>query len=211
MDNITRNEAREKGLTRFFDGTECMYGHVAERNVRTGTCIVCKREAEKRWYDKNKDTNLERRKQIRNSPNVKKYIQEYGKEYRATSSKYKQWMEENPNAFTSARHKRKASKTGRASMMLANIKVRAKKFGIECDLQSGDIIIPDVCPVLGISIILDQPGMSDNSPSVDRVDNSKGYTKNNIRVISMRANRLKSDASLAELRALVEYVSQGQQ
>jgi hypothetical protein len=44
------------------------------------------------------------------------------------------------------------------------------------------------------------------SPSIDRVDSSKGYTKDNIQVISHRANNLKNNATLEELRKLVTYV-----
>ena len=40
----------------------------------------------------------------------------------------------------------------------------------------------------------------------DRVVPALGYVPSNIRVISFRANRIKSDASAAELRAVLEYV-----
>ncbi len=42
------------------------------------------------------------------------------------------------------------------------------------------------------------------SPSLDRIDSTKGYTKGNIWVISNRANTLKNDATLSELKLLVE-------
>lgn len=44
------------------------------------------------------------------------------------------------------------------------------------------------------------------APSLDRFDNAKGYTPENIVVISSRANRLKSNASLEELQAIVKYM-----
>jgi hypothetical protein len=40
------------------------------------------------------------------------------------------------------------------------------------------------------------------SPTLDRIDNSKGYIVGNVWVISMRANRLKSDATVDELMML---------
>jgi hypothetical protein len=43
---------------------------------------------------------------------------------------------------------------------------------------------------------------------VDRLDNDKGYTPDNIRVISMRANDIKSNATLDELEAVVAYVKE---
>ncbi len=38
---ITRQHARETGLTRFFTGVECSNGHINERIVSNGLCIEC--------------------------------------------------------------------------------------------------------------------------------------------------------------------------
>lgn len=46
------------------------------------------------------------------------------------------------------------------------------------------------------------------SPSLDRFDNSKGYTVGNVRVICVRCNSLKSDATLTEMQTIVRYMSQ---
>ena len=53
------------------------------------------------------------------------------------------------------------------------------------------------CPVFGFKMEFD--GDHDNSPSLDRIDPSKGYTKNNVLWISYLANRMKSNLSLKEL------------
>ncbi len=89
---------------------------------------------------------------------------------------------------------------------------RARKAGLEFTITKEDIVIPDVCPVLGIPIIPGKGrvgdglvGALDTSPSVDRIDNSKGYIPGNIMVISWRANYLKNNASLDELILLAEY------
>jgi hypothetical protein len=62
-----------------------------------------------------------------------------------------------------------------------------------------------VCPVLGIAINANhgRQGYFPDSPSLDRIVPSRGYTKGNVRVISQRANQLKSDATLAELRLVL--------
>ena len=50
----------------------------------------------------------------------------------------------------------------------------------------------------------------ENFPSLDRIDNSKGYVPGNIAVISMRANMIKNNATLAELKAIVAYIEASQ-
>lgn len=49
-------------------------------------------------------------------------------------------------------------------------------------------------------------GANDDSPSIDRFDNALGYVKGNIRVISTRANLLKRDATVDEVRRLLAYM-----
>ena len=57
-----------------------------------------------------------------------------------------------------------------------------------------DIVIPEKCPVFLVPIEV---------PSIDRIDPSKGYIPGNVRIISMRANMLKSDATLEEMDLIV--------
>jgi len=42
--------------------------------------------------------------------------------------------------------------------------------------------------------------------TLDRIDQQKGYVRDNIGVICWRCNRIKSDATISELRTLVEYM-----
>jgi len=73
-------------------------------------------------------------------------------------------------------------------------KSRATKKGREFSIELEDIVIPTTCPVFGTPL---------TEPSIDRIDSSKGYVKGNIRVISMRANHLKSNATAAEMRLIL--------
>jgi hypothetical protein len=47
---------------------------------------------------------------------------------------------------------------------------------------------------------------TDNSPTLDRIIPSLGYVRGNVKVISMRANVLKHNASLDELKKLVAWL-----
>jgi hypothetical protein len=96
------------------------------------------------------------------------------------------------------------SPEGRARSLLGHAKGRAQREGLTFDLEFDDIKIPSNCPLLGIPLDPAADERAPNLPSLDRLDNSKGYVKGNVWVISWRANTLKRDASLAELEAVVE-------
>ena len=95
-----------------------------------------------------------------------------------------------------------------ARHMLNNSKQRAKNSGMEHNLTIDDIIIPDYCPVLGIKLETGDRKNHYNAPSIDRVDNTKGYIKENIMIISARANMLKKDATLNELIMIGKFYNE---
>lgn len=93
--------------------------------------------------------------------------------------------------------------------MVQEAKVRASKKDREFSITADDLELPTICPVLGIPIGMQFGARSDNSLSLDRIDGNKGYIPGNVRVISWRANRLKNDASIEELRAILRYMEAG--
>lgn len=79
--------------------------------------------------------------------------------------------------------------------MYNSAKARAKSKGLPFDLEKHDIIIPAICPYLGIPIISSEKKVTANSPSLDRIKTELGYVKGNVEVISHMANRMKQDVS----------------
>lgn len=77
-------------------------------------------------------------------------------------------------------------------------KSRCEKLNIKFNLDYDDFKIPEVCPIFKTKIVFGLK-RSNNSPSIDRFDNSKGYVKGNVWIISDRANRLKSNLSKEDL------------
>lgn len=47
--------------------------------------------------------------------------------------------------------------------------------------------------------------MSNDSPSIDRIDPKRGYVRGNVVVVSMRANSIKREATIDELRKMVAF------
>ena len=86
---------------------------------------------------------------------------------------------------------------------------RAKIQAVPFEIETEDIVIPETCPVLGIPLRISEGKRTDNSPSLDKIVKERGYVRDNIAIISWRANRLKCDASLDELRKIVSYIERG--
>jgi hypothetical protein len=90
---------------------------------------------------------------------------------------------------------------------------RAKARGLPCTLQPAELVSmlreTTVCPVLGIAL---QPGrvrgphIVDATTTIVMLDPGQGYTRDNVAVISHRANRLLADATLAEMQAIVKWM-----
>ena len=62
--------------------------------------------------------------------------------------------------------------------------------------------IPKKCPYLDIDLVVGCIGGVDNSPSVDRIDNKKGYVKGNVQIISRKANQIKNNATFEEFEMI---------
>lgn len=96
--------------------------------------------------------------------------------------------------------------------MFLGAKYRAKRDNLEFNITEEDIEIPEVCPILGIPLEMKfGEGKTNSSPSLDRIDNNKGYLKGNVQVVSWRANYLKSNGTLGEFRSLVRWLEDGEE
>jgi hypothetical protein len=103
----------------------------------------------------------------------------------------------------------KARKTSnRLKYLLNSARRRAKRSGLEFSITEADFPpIGTHCPVLGIEYNQSAShNTKDFSPSLDRLDNSKGYIVGNVQIISWRANRLKSNGTIEELEKIVKHL-----
>jgi hypothetical protein len=87
-------------------------------------------------------------------------------------------------------------------------RARARKYGLPFSIEIKDIVIPSVCPVLGLPLVFHTERSPNrmarpNAPSVDRIIPAAGYVPGNVRVISWRANDIKGNATFEELEAVV--------
>jgi|TARA_R110000868_G_scaffold174071_2_gene410524 hypothetical protein len=96
----------------------------------------------------------------------------------------------------------------REKVLFGQARYRAKKKGIEFNLDVSDIVIPKLCPVLKIPLLAGSSsgGPRGCSPSLDRVDNTKGYIKGNVQVMSHKANTMKHCATNKELLLFSNWI-----
>lgn len=158
------------------------------------TCSKCKKEKELNDFYNHKNSKDGKSNQCkicmtehRNKPNVRKYNKEYMQKLRET------------NPEKAKETKRKSYRRNIKSRLLYQCKSRAKTRNIEFDLTIDDIVIPKKCPLLNKEFEHGKKGDYQYTYSIDRVDNSKGYVKGNIQIISMKANSMKNNATEDEL------------
>ncbi len=136
------------------------------------------KEQSRRW----KENNKEKRKEYN-----KLYVEKNRDKIRESSDKWKAGHWEN-SMFCAAR-------------------ANAKKMGREFSITVEDIVIPTHCPYLGVELTR-KFRREDRiyNPSIDRIDSSKGYVKGNIRIISNKANRMKSNLTEEELLTIAASI-----
>lgn len=116
----------------------------------------------------------------------------------------KRWRERHPVESQAKQNRYYEKHPERHLLTLA--KCRAKKQELPFDITAEDIHIPEYCPILGIKLesgIGKGKDRNDNIPSLDKIVPRLGYVKGNVWVISLRANKLKNDATLTELELIV--------
>lgn len=100
------------------------------------------------------------------------------------------------------------------SHLLTDIKCRAKRKQLDfnLDLEYLNSIKVQYCPILKFELSYEPNPQSkrlQNKATLDRIDNSKGYTKDNVAFISWKANRLKCNLTAIQLTKLAEYAGGG--
>lgn len=90
-------------------------------------------------------------------------------------------------------------KSDPAIKVVTQARNRAKRKNIEFDLEVSEIMVPTVCPYLKVPFIIGEKHKYEYTYSIDRIDNLKGYIKNNVEIISKKANSMKNSATQEEL------------
>ena len=91
--------------------------------------------------------------------------------------------------------------------MIYDAKMRAKKKDMDFNLVKEEVHFPERCPGLNIKLVHGREDWK-NSPTIDRIDNSKGYVLDNCIVVSCLANTIKNSATPTEILKVGKFYRQ---
>jgi hypothetical protein len=79
---ITRADARQRGMTKFFIALPCKIGHVDEQYVVNGKCVVCQRDEMRARYWRNPQRFRDATKEWMTRPGNREKRSEYSKKHK---------------------------------------------------------------------------------------------------------------------------------
>ena len=180
----TRALARAGGHTKYFTGLACHKGHVTYRYTASGTCADCAHIRFKTNGQKAPDPD-KRRQTLK--------VWNSGEKARAAKQR---WKERDP-------------KRAWAVYAVGGAKERAARAKVPFDLDKDYVsaIIPAACPVFGTPFLfIGGKRIRPDSPTIDRLEPTKGYVRGNVAIISAKANAIKSNATADEIQRVAEWL-----
>ena len=142
----------------------------------------------------------------------------YEKNKEAIAAYYKEYREKNKEAIAANNKEyyvKQITNMDNHSFFLRRYQVyRRKSKNLNMDFNIDASYLKEIfptdkkCPVLGLPFKVGYEGGISNSPSLDRIDNSKGYIKGNVVWVSMLANTIKTSATPEQIIRVGEFYKQ---
>lgn len=178
---------------------------IDERKKRSG--------AMKRYTEKNRDQIRERQRKAY-AKNPEKYNTRYETYGRQWYLRNRERIKESQKIYH-AEHRRqmlqklKGEPASRILKICREARCRAKREGTDFEDPVIDYLVslaPTVCPCCNGLLDYLSITRTGATPSIDRVNNTKGYTMGNVAIICWNCNSTKSDSSIEILEMLVAYM-----
>ena len=136
----------------------------------------------------------------------------YRETYKQKHPKYWENWNQKRDKPTMAKWQRDWRANNPREVMVINARARAKKAGYPCTITVDDIDWVTHCPIFGLELDYNSTPTGKRMhakraafPTLDKRDPFLGYTPGNVFVLSAKANRMKQDATVDQLRALLRY------
>lgn len=125
--------------------------------------------------------------------------------YHQNKPRARAWYYKNKQHVKEYEQRLRGTIKGRARKTACQRKKEAKRRNIPYDLTTEDLVQQwqkqgGICTISGVKMPLDTlKGLRPESPSLDRVDPSKGYVKGNVEWVCFRVNTMKHDGTMEDL------------
>ncbi len=105
-----------------------------------------------------------------------------------------------------SRQRRVIGSVAHCKILFRDARNRSNKRGNSCTITRKEIqnLATDTCPILGIKLEIGSDNWQ-NSPSLDRIDNTKGYEKGNVIMVSHMANSIKNQATPSQIKKVADF------
>lgn len=176
-----------------YDDSSKHFGHLFMEKI----CSKCKKNLPLEMYSKDKYQKSGLRCACKNCS-----AKEFAKYF--VTENYKERLKKYQN------QRSELKKDNPISVWVKNVYNRAKKSsktkGIEFSITKDWLLenVTDVCPLLGIKLDYTRSVVTDQSASLDRKNSFLGYTPENCKVISFKANRIKNNATYEEIEKIAK-------
>jgi len=172
--------AKAQGLKRYI-GMPCINGHAGERFVRNNSCVDCsKKQKSLAAIEKRRARGLKKTGRKRKYPELIGPPRPKKKHPEKPVTEFDFWVRRNRT--------QKSERT---------------KLSVDYYKQ----LFVTHCPLLGLELTYANCG-NNNTPqnyaTLDRIDPTKGYVVGNVQILSFRANTIKGDATLEELKLIIK-------
>lgn len=155
---------------------------------KDGLRSMCKMCESDKYYDNWSEVRRRQRNRYKNDEGFRKNFKQYQLDYKDNLHK---------DSYKLKRYFIKRIMDG------ARQRSKKKNWHFDLDLEWLMSQLSEKCPIFGIEYtFLLRKGTRDSSPSLDRIDSTKGYTKDNVIIVSWLANKFKNQATVEQLGQL---------
>lgn len=189
IDNFSKNQSKCKDCNKLYRIQN------KEKIKETNKLYIIKNKDKiKKYRESNKDKTYKNNKKYRENNKDK------------ISNRSKKIYNNNKNEI--CKKKKEDRRKNICNYLITEARKRANKNNIEFNITVNYIknIFPkdNKCPFLNIPIKINDNIQKDNSITIDRIDNNKGYIKGNVLFLSLKANRSKSNATIEEYEKIIK-------
>lgn len=156
-------------------------------------CSKCKKEKPPCEFYKDKKFEDNFTKQC------KACFKEYRDKNREKNRLYMENLRKNNNEKVKETRRKSWRNLDPRDKLIQQSRSRAKRKNLNFNLKKEDLKIPILCPLLEIPFIVGTKNDYEQTYSLDRIDPNKGYIKDNVWVITKKANSMKNSATKDEL------------